>query len=145
MLLKVGERMIGREKAERILWNYRQNVKNSADFKKLWATLKSVQGQDYGATHTVNGVSDPVSETVNRKISLERKIVKLEREIQAVESLIDSLPVEELRTWQMRGILTRRYIEHKEPDMVMRELGITKATYYRRNNELIARAREYTE
>lgn len=46
--------------------------------------------------------------------------------------------------WTGRKTL-RRYIEHKEPDMVMRELGITKATYYRRNNELIARAREYTE
>lgn len=143
MLLKVGERMIGREKAERMLWNYRQNVKNSADFKKLWATLMSVQGQDYGATHTVNGVSDPVSEVVHRKIALEKKIARVEREIQAVENLKDSLPIEDIRTWQMRRILTSRYMEHKEPDMVMREIGITKATYYRRKEELIARAREY--
>ena len=134
--------MGNREKAERMMWNYRQNVTRAGKMRMIKELLQSVRGQDYGA-HTVNGVSDPVMEVVHRKLELERKMSVLEREIQAVESLKASLPVEELNTWQMLGILKNRYMEHKEPDRVMRELGITKATYYRRNNELIERAGEY--
>ena len=134
--------MRGREKAERVLWNYRQNVRKAEKLKLLLDSLISVQGQSYN-THSVNGVSDAVGEVVHKKIELGKKIAKLERDIRVVENLRDSLPVEELDTWQMLGILTHRYMEHKEPDAVMRELGITKATYYRRNNELIVRAREY--
>lgn len=119
------------EKAERVLWNYHKNVKNVGKYRAVLKTLQSVRGQDYGA-HTVNGVSDPVSEVVHRKIVLEKKIASAEREIQAVERLKNSLPLEELNTWQMCGILLKRYIEYKRADTVMRELGITKMTYYRR-------------
>lgn len=134
--------MGGRSKAERVLWNYRRNVERAGELRVLLEGLMSVQGQSYSA-HSVNGVSDAVSEVVHKKIELGKKIARLERDIRAVESLKDSLPIEELDTWQMLGILVNRYMEHKEPDIVMRKLGITKATYYRRNNELIARAKEY--
>ena len=129
-------------KTERTLWNYRQNQEKVEELRLLRESLMSVQGQNY-SSHSVNGVSDVVSEVAHRKIELGKKIAKLERDIRAVENLKDSLPVEELDTWQMLGILVNRYMEHKEPDAVMRELGITKATYYRRNNELIVRAGEY--
>ena len=105
-----------REKAEQILWNYRKNWKKVKELREVEKNLMSVQGQDYGA-HTVNVVSDPVLEVAHRKI--------------------------ELNTYQMWCILRKRYIEHKRADIVMRELGITKATYYRRKNELIERAEEY--
>ena len=131
-----------REKAERMMWNYPENVKNVKKYCGLYGELMSVRGQDYGA-HAVNGVSDPVSEVVHRKIELNKKIRKIEREIRAVESLKDSLPLDELNTWHMCGILRKRYVEHKRADIVMRELGITKTTYYRRKNELIERAEEY--
>ena len=36
--------------------------------------------------HTVNGASDPILEVVHRKISLEKKIAVLEREIRVVEN-----------------------------------------------------------
>lgn len=130
------------EKAERMLWDYRQNVKKADELRMLAVQLMSVRGQDYGA-HTVNGVSDAVSEVVHRRIELGKKIQKLEREIEAVESLKASLPLTELDTGQMRGILLHRYMEHKEPDTVMREMGITKATYYRRKRELIEKAGQY--
>ena len=131
-----------REKAERVLWNYRSNERKAIELRALKVKLASVRGQDYGA-HTVNGVSDPVLEVVHRKLELEKRIARLEVEIRAVKRLKASLSVEELNTWQMRGILIKRYMEHKEPDRVMRELGITKATYYRRNNELVERAKKY--
>ncbi len=136
--------MAGREKAEQIMWNYRRNVSKAGRMRLIMELLQSVRGQDYGA-HTVNGVSDPVLEVVHRKLRLEKKIAILEREIRVVENLKDSLMAEELRICQMRGILKGRYMEHKEPDRVMRELGLTKPTYYRRNSELIERAREYAE
>ena len=134
--------MTDKGKAERILWNYRMNVMKAEEMRLICSWLMSVRGQDYGA-HTVNGVSDPVSEVVHRKLRLEKKIAILEREIRVVENLKDSLMAEELRICQMRGILKGRYMEHKEPDRVMRELGLTKPTYYRRNSELIERAMEY--
>ena len=131
-------------KAERVLWNYRQNVHRAAEMRLIYSWLMSVRGQDYGA-HTVNGVSDAVLEVVHRKMAIEKKLKHLEREIQAVEKVKDTLDITELRDSQMLGILKRRYMEHKEPDMVMRELGITKPTYYRRNNELIERTKEYVD
>ena len=134
--------MVGRAKAERVLWNYRLNVSKVAEMQLIYSWLMSVRGQDYGA-HIVNGVSDAVSEVVHRKIAIEKKIRHLEKEIRAVEQVKDTLDITELRDSQMLGILNRRYLEHKEPDAVMRELGITKPTYYRRNNELIERTREY--
>ena len=114
--------MQGGEKVERVLWNYVPNVKNVEKYRALYGDLMSVRGQDYGA-HTVNGVSDPVSEVVHRKIELGKKIASAEREIQAVERLKDSLPLEELNTYHMCSILRKRYMEHKSADIVMRELG----------------------
>lgn len=134
--------MLDKAKAERVLWNYRLNVSKAAEMRLIYSWLVSVRGQDYGA-HTVNGVSDAVLEVVHRKLAIEKKIQHLEREIQAVEKVKNTLDITELRDSQMLGILKRRYMEHKEPDKVMRELGITKPTYYRRNNELIERTREY--
>lgn len=134
--------MADRGKAERVLWNYRLNVQKAEEMRLIYSWLMSVRGQDYGA-HTVNGVSDAVLEVVHRKMVIEKKMKRLEKEIQAVENIQSSLDVRELRDSQMLGILQRRYIEHKEPDRVMREMGITKPTYYRRNNELIEKTERY--
>ena len=136
--------MRNKEKAERALWNYRLNVKKAEEMRIIYSWLMSVRGQDYGA-HIVNGVSDAVLDVVYRKMAIEKKIKRLEREIQAVEQVQSSLDIRELRDSQMLEILKRRYMEHKEPDRVMREMGITKSTYYRRNNELIERTREYVD
>lgn len=134
--------MAGRAKTERVLWNYRQNQSKAEEMREMYMLLASVRGQDYGA-HTVNGVSDPVSEVVHRKLEIEKKLMSLSRQIKLVEDVQSSLDVRELRDGQMLGILRLRYMEHKEPDMVMREMGITKPTYYRRNNELIELAGKY--
>lgn len=131
--------------AERALWNYHDNVKKVKELRLLLNLLMSVHGQNYSAAHAVNGVSDPVGDVVHKVLALERKIAGTEKAIQAVDSLAASLilNVKELNIWQMLGILECRYMEHKNPYKVMRELGITKGTYYRRNNELIGRAEEY--
>lgn len=134
--------MTDKGKTEQVLWNYRLNVKRAAEMRLIYSLLQSVRGQDYGA-HTVNGVSNPVLEVVHRKLAIEKKIKSLEKDIQVVDGVKDSLDVTELTDWQMLGILEQRYMAHKEPDTVMRELGITKATYYRRNNELISRTELY--
>ena len=136
--------MRNKEKAERVLWNYRMNVKKAEEMRLIYSWLMSVRGQDYGA-HIVNGVSDAVLDVVYRKMAIEKKIKRLEREVQAVEQVQSSLDIRELRDSQMLGILQRRYMEHKEPDRVMREMGITKPTYYRRNNELIEKMKEYVD
>ena len=136
--------MRNKEKAERVLWNYRMNVKKAEEMRLIYSWLMSVRGQDYGA-HIVNGVSDAVLDVVYRKMAIEKKIKRLEREVQAVEQVQSSLDIRELRDSQMLGILQRRYMEHKEPDRVMREMGITKPTYYRRNNELIEKTKEYVD
>ena len=136
--------MWNKEKAERVLWNYRMNVKKAEEMRLIYSWLMSVRGQDYGA-HIVNGVSDAVLDVVYRKMAIEKKIKRLEREVQAVEQVQSSLDIRELRDSQMLGILQRRYMEHKEPDRVMREMGITKPTYYRRNNELIEKTKEYVD
>ena len=106
--------------------------------------MQSVQGQSYGAC-VMNGVSYPVFEVVRKKLALEKKIVRAEKEIHAVEDLRErlTLNIDELDIWQMLGILDWRYINHIKQDKVIRELGITKATYYRRRNELVKRAEEY--
>ena len=128
--------------AERVLWNYRTNVFKASEYREMLSNMESVRGQDYGG-HAVNGVSDPVPEVVNRKLKLEKKLSGMEKEIRAVDNLMDSLDEKELDMHQMLGILNRRYILHKETDTIIRELGITKATYYRRKNALIELAEIY--
>ena len=131
-------------KAEQVLWNYRHNLKRVEEWRYVVGQLQSVQGQSYGAC-VMNGVSYPVFEVVRKKLALEKKIVRAEKEIHAVEDLRErlTLNIDELDIWQMLGILDWRYINHIKQDKVIRELGITKATYYRRRNELVKCAEEY--
>lgn len=128
--------------AEQMLWDYRQNIRKIYELREMYELLKSVRGQDY-ETHAVNGVSDPVFNIVNTKLRLEKKIENLEKKIRAVENLIDELPIDELETYQMSMILTWRYINHMDTQTVIRVLGLTKTTYYRRKNALIVRAEKY--
>ena len=104
--------------------------------------LMSVRGANYEA-HTGGGVSEPVFEVVSRIMKAEKRMATLERQVQAVEELALSLVVEEIDTHQMGQILKHRYIQHMEPEAVMRKVGMKKPTYYRRNRELLKRAEEY--
>ena len=139
--LKGGD-IFGMTKTERILWNYRKNVKKMTETRAMLSSLMSVRGANYEA-HTGGGVSEPVFEVVSRILKAEKRLAGLERQVQAVEELALSLVVEELDTHQMGQILKHRYILHMEPEAVMRKVGMTKPTYYRRSRELLKRAEEY--
>lgn len=127
---------------ERILWDYRKNVKKILELRAMLGGLMSVRGANYEA-HTGGGVSEPVLEVVSRILKAEKRMASLERQVQVVEELALSLVVEELDTHQMGQILKHRYILHMEPEAVMRKVGMTKPTYYRRSRELLKRAEEY--
>lgn len=133
--------MKDRGKAEQVLWNYCRNVKKAEELRAAARILASVSCQDYGL-HAVNGVSEPVFRILRTKLALEKKISDLEKKIRAVEKVHAELPIDALKTYQMGKILEHRYINHKGVHRVMRELGITKTTYYRRNDELIGRVAE---
>ncbi|MBR1437888.1 MAG: DUF1492 domain-containing protein [Synergistaceae bacterium] len=140
--LKDREQMRYKENVERILWNYRRNVYKASELREMIKDITSVSGQSYGG-HIVNGVSSPVFEVVNRKLRMEKKLAGTEKKIRVVDSLIDSLDERELEMYQVLRILRSRYIKHREPDSVMRELVLTKTTYYRRNRELLRRAEKF--
>ena len=134
--------MKGLDKVEQILWNYRKNAESLKDMKKELSGLMSVQGASYKA-HAMNGVSEPVLELVSRIISMEKRIASLEREVKAVENLASSLDIREKNMYQMSMILRYRYVKHIEHEAVMRQLGMSKATYFRRSGELLRLAGKY--
>ena len=127
---------------ERCLWEYRENKKALALMREELSDLSSVHVQDY-SPHAVNGVSDPVSETAHRVLKLERDIQKMEKQIRPVEKLKESLLGSDMRIYHMREILRQKYFEHESMEKVIREMGISEATYFRRIGELKRLARKY--
>lgn len=127
---------------ERCLWEYRENQGALRMMREELSGLSSVHGQDY-SPHTVNGVSDPVSDIAHRVIKLERKIEQMEKQIKPVEMLQDALVGSEMRIHHMREILRLKYFEHESSEMVIRKMGISEATYFRRCGELKRLARKY--
>ena len=127
---------------EKILWNYRRNVKEKEELGDLYSEMESVYGHSY-EVHGQNVISDPVFETVKRKLRAEEKITRLEREIKAVEKLKEKLPPDEMETYQMGQILRYRYINHLEAVEVMRQVGMSKSTYWKRKVGLLRLADKY--
>ncbi|MBQ6033911.1 MAG: hypothetical protein IJL33_00260 [Ruminococcus sp.] len=127
---------------ERCLWEYRANAGALKLMREELSGLMSVRGQNYEA-HAVNGVSDPVNEVVQRVMKLERSISRIERYTRPVEALSEYLSGGEMHTYHMMEILRLNYIEHGDHEAVMREIGISPATYWRRRRELLRLARKY--
>lgn len=127
---------------ERCLWEYRENQGALILMREELSELKSIHGQNY-SPHSTNGVSDPVSDVAHRVIVLERKIQQIEKRIKPVSRLKEALMGSEMRVHHMREILRLRYFEHESSETVIREMGISEATYFRRCGELKRLARKY--
>ena len=70
-------------------------------------------------------------------------MTRLGREIKAVEKLKEKLPPDEMEMYQMGQILRYRYINHLEAVEVMRQVGMSKSTYWKRKVELLRLADKY--
>lgn len=134
--------MTGRTKTERVLWDYNRNLQRVYELRLALLDLSSAHSQSYGP-HVVNGVSDAVADVVHKVIALERKIAGAEREIQAVQQLKDSLDITDFDMYLLHIILTQRYIAHSKTEKIIRENGLSKATYYRKKNQLLNMAEKY--
>ena len=124
------------------LWRYGYDVRRLEVLRRELSGLMSVRGHSYEA-HSVNGVSDPVTEVVHRRMKVEKRISRIEERVLRVERLKEYLPLEGTETYQMREILRLRYRMHERVVDVMRKMGITKTTYWRRNRELLRLADKY--
>ena len=127
---------------ERKLWDYLKNVERIRELRARIGGLMSMHGHEY-KTHVLNGVSDPVSEIVCLIMKMEATMLRVEREVRAVEELWDKLDMTDARMNQMRQVLEYRYILHMKAEAVMRKAGITKATYWRRVHSLLRMATKY--
>ena len=124
------------------LWRYGYDVRRLEVLRRELSGLMSVRGHSYEA-HSVNGVSDPVNEVVHRRLKVEKRISRIEERVLRVERLKEYLPLEGTETYQMREIVRLRYRMHERVVDVMRKMGITKTTYWRRNRELLRLADKY--
>ena len=127
---------------ESCLWEYKANKGALALLREELAGLKSVHGQEL-KLHTENGVSDPVSEVAHQVLILEQKISRLEKHTRPVEKLQEYLTSSDERTYHMSEILKLKYFDHKDTDLVIKKIGISEATYFRRCSELKRLARKY--
>lgn len=127
---------------ERCLWDFRANMGALSLMREELAGLMSVNAQEYEA-RTGNSAGDPVADIAHRRMMIERKIQKFERYTRPVERLKEYLEGGDMRTYHMREILRLKYFDHKEMGAVIRKIGISEATYYRRCSELKRLARKY--
>ena len=127
---------------ERCLYNYPSNVNRQTNLKARLKTLMSVRGHNYEA-HTANGTSDPVNETVNKRLETERKIKHLDSYIQPVKKLYECLKRDRRKTNQMLSILKLKYFRQDKAHEIQKKLHISSSTYWRRTRELVMTAKEY--
>ena len=133
---------MGKGYVERCLWEYKENAAELEVLRMEQQELMSLHVQSYEA-HGANGVSDPVSEVAHRRMTLEKKIVKLERRTKPVEKLQGDLCGNDMRISQMREILRLRYLAHDSHEDIQRRMAVSSATYWRRSRELLRMARRY--
>ena len=127
---------------ESCLWEYKANKGALLLLREELAGLKSVHGQEL-KQHAGNDVSDPVADVAHQVLILERKIRKLERHTRPVEKLQEYLTNSDEHTYHMREILKLKYFDHKDTGLIIRKIGISEATYFRRCSELKRLARKY--
>ncbi len=130
------------EKVEKCLWDYNKNEERLKELKETQEGLMSVHGQSYEA-HSVNGVSDPVSQVVGKVIYLEKKMQKTGELVLPVRRLTADLSSCIDDRSMLLWILFLRYFRHKTKHEVKRELGLSGSTLYRRTLELLKLAGSY--
>ena len=127
---------------EKYLYDYKANVAELQALREELNDLVSLHGQSYESFNP-SGEADPVANTVNRKIKLEKKIAVVEKRVKPVMRLIEDLKGSSLRAKQMSEILRLKYIEHEDRDVVKKTVAISDMTLWRRSRELISLAVRY--
>ena len=127
---------------ERCLYEYKANSAEIEILREELNEIMSLHGQSYEINNSLNE-NDPVNNCINQKLTLERKIIKLEKRVKPVNKLLVDLKGSSLREQQMCGILRLRYIEHEDKEIIKKEMAISEATLWRRVRELLGLAKRY--
>ena len=127
---------------ERCLYDYKANVAEIEILREERENLMSMHGQSYEANNS-SGKNDPVANTANQKLTLEKKISHIEKRVKPVNKLIKDLQGSSLRVQQMLGILRLKYIEHEDKDTIKHTIAVSEATFWRRVRDLLRLAKRY--
>ena len=127
---------------ERCLYDYKENLALIDTLKSEIEDLISVRAQNY-ESNTGGGQSNPVEAVMLKKMSLERKLSRMERMTRAIKRLDEDLCGSDIRIQQMSRILKLKYFRGESIDYVLRSMAISPSTYWRRNSELLRKARKY--
>lgn len=127
---------------ERCLYEYQENLALIDALKAEIDNLLSVRAQNYDS-HGGSGQSNPVEAVMIKKLYLEKRLSRTERITRAVKRLDEDLCGSDLRVQQMSKILNLKYFRGESIDYVLRAMAISPSTYWRRNGELLRKARKY--
>lgn len=127
---------------ERCLYEYRENLALIEALKSEIDNLCSVRAQNYDSQGS-GGLSNPVEAVAMKKLYLERRLGHTERVTRAVKRLDEDLCGSDMRVQQMSKILNLKYFCGESIDYVLRYMAISPSTYWRRNGELLRKARKY--
>ena len=137
--------------AERVLYRHKASVKKCAEMGSEIAGLRAkgdVQGQSYKSCAGVHGgVSDPVARHVEEVMKLERRLRRMMRRVQAVESLREDLRAGKVITItsprNLLKILEDYYIAGATVSEFLASTHWVRSTFYVRRRELVMIAGEY--
>ena len=136
--------------AERCLYDYKTNVARlevlRADLRTLDA-MSSTKGQTYDGLPCSRYPQDAVSARLERIERVEEDILHLERRTLPVRRLYDDLResyvLEGSPKTILRGILELFYLGENTWQATASELGLSRMSFFRRRNELVALSLRY--
>ena len=127
---------------EKCLYDYKVNIAEIEALIEKRSGLMSMRAQSYHSNNSYE-VNDPVGNTVNQKLAIDKRISKLEKCVKAVEKLVNDLNGSASNVRQMAGILQLRYIQHEDKEVIKEKIRISERTFWRRVKELIRLAKRY--
>ena len=138
--------------AERCLYDYKTNVARlevlRADLRTLDA-MSSARGQTYDAIPCPGYLRDAVSARLERIEMVEEGILHLERRTLPIRRLYDDLQenyvLADSPKMILRGILELFYLGENTWQATASELGLSRMSFFRRRNELVALSLRYWE
>ena len=128
---------------EKCLFFYQSNLYSLHLLRQKKRELKSIHSTSYIATAEICSPSDPVADTVSKKLSIEKKIKKLKKLVDGVIKLKADLSGEAFTMRQMSFILEHKYIRHKGNEKTRELMHVSWSTFWRRNRALLHFAEKY--
>lgn len=130
--------------AERCLYDYKANVARlevlRTDLRVLDA-ISSVKVQNYDGTPGSGYPSDSVSERLQRIERVEENILHLERRTLPIRRLYDDLRenyvLADSPKMILRGVLELFYFGENTREATAEELGLSRASFFRKKEELV--------